>query len=125
MRAISHHVVAMLVALGIGGGLYVLAATPVLAAVTGIQFGVGVAAFLYVRRAYPAYQTGSGWEDGRWTGLGGGLLALGGLLGVSPFLSIEPALRFGLGLLVLGTGYTAHVIGLLTVLDRESEAGHN
>jgi hypothetical protein len=49
---------------------------------------------------------------GRWSGLAVGLLLAVALFGVGPTLPVEPDVRFGLQVLVLGVGYAMWLLGV-------------
>jgi hypothetical protein len=109
---------ALLVGALVGAGLYAFAGYASLAAVAAVCWAVAVKLVLRVGRLYPAFATGEDWTDSRWTGLGGGVVSLAALLGVSPTLPLSPELRLGLGILVLGAGTAAYTAGTLAVLER-------
>ena len=109
---------ALLVVVGIGGGLYRLTGQLSLALVTGFCWVCGLGLTLHVGRRYPAYATGETWADKRWTGVSVGIVTLAALVGVGPTLPLSSDLRFGLGLLVLGAGLVAYAAGTLAVLER-------
>jgi hypothetical protein len=52
------------------------------------------------------------WAVGRWSGLAVGLLLAVALFGVGPTLPVEPDVRFGLQVLVLGVGYAMWLLGV-------------
>jgi len=106
-------------ALVVGSGCYWLAGDPVLAAVTGLVWGVGLALSLRAAQQQPSDTDGTDWRSTRWIGLGTGGITLAGLLGVSPSLPISAELRLGLGVLVIGTGLLATATATLAVVERQ------
>ena len=116
-----HRFAGVLVTLIISGGLYWFVGDFALAAVTGLTWGSGLLITLRIARQYPSHATGSSWSDTRWTGLSTGLITLAALIGVSPTLPISSNLRFGLGLLVIGTGLVGYTAGNLAELERKPE----
>lgn len=117
-RPIRDALIALLIGGVISTGLYWVSGQLSLALVTGICWGFGLKWTLYIGHLYPAYATGDTWADKRWTGLSAGFITLAALIGVSPMLPISNGLRFGLGLLVIGTGLVAHTAGTIAVLER-------
>ena len=117
-RSTRDILVALVIGGGVTGGVYAIAGHPVLAGVAGLCWAGAVALALHVKHLYPAYWTGEGWTDRRWSGLGNGALLLAGLIGVGPLLPVTNGLRFGLGILVLGTGFVTYMTGMLAVLER-------
>ncbi|MFB6250586.1 MAG: sterol desaturase [Halobellus sp.] len=106
----------LLVGIGVAAGLARLTGRFSVAFTTGLCWTVGVT--LFVRHRYPTYITGEEWVDKRWTGLAVGVLTFAALLGVAPMLPVTDELRFALGLLVLGVGFTACTAGTLAVFER-------
>jgi hypothetical protein len=109
---------AILVGVAVGTGLFPFTGDASLAAVAAVCWAVAVTLVLRVGRLYPAFATGEDWTDKRWTGLGVGVVVLAALLGVSPTLPLSAELRLGLGVLVVGAGTAAYTAGTLAVLAR-------
>ena len=103
----------------VGSGLYWLASTPVLAAVTGLVWGIGLALNLRLSQQQLSDTDGTGWRSARWIGLGGGGITLAAIIGVSPSLPISTELRLGLSTLVIGTGLLATSTAMLAVVERQ------
>jgi len=122
-RSTRDALVALLVAVAIGGGLYWIGGHASLAVVTGICWGCGLGVTARIGQLYPAYATGETWDDKRWTGLGVGLVSLAALVGVSPFLPVSSALRLELGFLVVGAGLASYATGTMAVLERAVDDG--
>ena len=105
-------------ALLVASGLFWVVGDPVLAAVTGLVWGLGLALTMRSYRHQPALTTGGSWRSNRWIGLGTGGITLAALLGVSPSLPISADLRFALGLLIIGTGLLATSTATLAEIER-------
>jgi hypothetical protein len=117
-RRVRDRLASLAVAVLVGGGLYWLVGTPVLAAVTGIVWGVAALVTLRAGRLNRAHATGDGWNDRRWTGLATGLVTLAAVVGVGPGLPVSSELGLGLGTLVIGVGYAGYVTGAMAEADR-------
>lgn len=115
---------ALLLGGGLSGVLYWTGGYLALALVTGVCWGCGLKLTLHVGDSYPAYATGETWADERWTGLSVGLVSLAAFVGVSPTLPVSAALRFGLGILVVGAGFLAYAAGTLAVLERVADGSN-
>jgi len=102
----------------VASSLYWLVGDPLLAAVTGLVWGVGLGLTSRLYRKYPSYTTDTDWRHSRWIGLGTGVITLAALLGVSPSLPISAELRLGLGALVIGTGLAATTTATLAQAER-------
>ncbi|TQQ82302.1 sterol desaturase [Halonotius roseus] len=103
----------------VGGGCYWLVGDPVLAAVTGVVWGVGLALTARSARHHPSSTGVTDWRSARWIGLGTGGITLAALLGVSPSLPISAELRLALGLLIIGTGLLATTTARLAENERQ------
>ncbi|MDQ2051732.1 sterol desaturase [Natronolimnohabitans sp. A-GB9] len=110
--------VGILVVLVVSSGLYWYIGNFGLAAVTGVTWGVALLLLVRADREYP--DSMNSW----WSVLGVGfIISLAALLGVSPTLPIAGDIRFGLGLLVMGTGLAAYVAGVMTALEPTESSG--
>jgi hypothetical protein len=106
-------------ALIIGSGCYWLVGDPVLAAVTGVVWGVGLALTARSAQYHPSSTGVTDWRSARWIGLGTGGITLAALLGVSPSLPVSAELRLALGLLIIGTGLLATTTARLAEVERQ------
>ena len=106
-------------ALIIGSGCYWLVGDPVLAAVTGLVWGVGLALTARAARYQPESTGVTNWRSARWIGLGFAGINLAALIGVSPSLPISAELRLTLGLLIIGTGLLATATATLAENERQ------
>lgn len=106
-------------ALIIGSGCYWLVGDPVLAAVTGLVWGVGLALTARAARYQPESTGVTNWRSTRWIGLGVAGINLAALIGVSPSLPISAELRLGIGFLIIGTGLLATATATLAVVERQ------
>jgi len=118
IRSTVQFAASLVVAIVVGSGLYWLVDDPVLAGVTGIIWGAGVALSVHLYRSYPSLDAEPTWERGRWIGVSTGIITLAALVGVSPSIPISPELRLGLGVLVIGTGFAAMTAASLAELER-------
>lgn len=110
--------VGILVVLVVSSGLYWYIGNFGLAAVTGVTWGVALLLLVRADREHP--DSMNSW----WSVLGVGLIIpLAAFFGVSPTLPIAGDIRFGLGLLVMGTGLTAYVAGVMTALEPTESSG--
>ena len=107
------------IALVIGSSCYWLVGDPVLAAVTGVVWGVGLAFTARAAQYHPSSTGVSNWESARWIGLGVAGINLAALIGVSPSLPISAELRLALGLLIIGTGLLATATATLAEKERQ------
>jgi len=110
-------------ALVVGSGCYGLAGDPVLAAVSGLVWGVGLALTARSARHHPSSTGVTNWRSARWIGLGIGGITLAAMLGVSPSLPIAAELRLALGLLTIGTGLLATATATLAEGERQGDTG--
>ena len=108
----------IVVAVGTAGFLYWFAGYPLLAGATGVCWGGWVALLLRIRREYPAFVTGDGWRDGRWTSAGVLLVCLGSLGVASSSLPVAVELRVALAALVVGAGSAGYMSATLAELER-------
>jgi len=118
VRAVRRRLGGLVVATVVAAALYWLVGDPGLAAVAGIVWGVAVLVTLRISGLHPDSATGAEWGDRRWTAVGVGAVTLAALVGVSPTLPVGDSLRFGLGLLVLGSGFAGYATGSMAELER-------
>lgn len=131
------------VGLMVGGLAAALARTALalgwwLAVAIGLVYGVGVGAWVEVRRStqhgrahagwgLPARAAGAGPRAAALAALGTGTVVFGALLGVGTLTDLPANLRLGLQVLVLGAGCAGTMLGLLSaqvqVGQRESTRG--
>ena len=103
-----------------GFASYQLIADLMLATVTGLSWGVGIALVFHAFHRRPPDTDATDFSrGGRWRGLGIGGITLAALLGVSPSLPISADFRAALGLLIIGTGLLAMATGMLTEVERQ------
>ena len=118
MRSSLRWLLGGVTALVVSSGCYGLAGDPVLAAVSGLVWGVGLALTARSARHHPSSTGVTNWRSARWVGLGTGGITLAAILGVSPSLPISPELRLALGLLIIGTGLLATATATLAEIER-------
>lgn len=88
-----------LLATALAGALALSFSTGVgFAAVFAITYGIGARSFA---NRWDLWQNGN-----RWSGVLGGLVTFAALIGIQP-LAIDPAIRFPVGLLVIGLGFAS------------------
>lgn len=106
---------ALTLGVAIGGGTYWLVADPLFSAVVALFWTVGTGLSI----VYLLPQTGRAddWEQARWSGAAGGLMAMAAILGVSPTLPISADLRLALGVFVIGIWLAAVNVGLALGLE--------
>jgi hypothetical protein len=119
-----HRLVALLVAVAVGGGLYWYAGYAVLAGATGLIWGSALAVTLRIGRRYPAHATGMAWKDKRWTGISVALVAFAAGIGVNTLFSLPLELRITLLCLVGGTGWWGYVTSTMAELERPESSSN-
>ncbi|RJX44270.1 sterol desaturase [Halonotius aquaticus] len=105
----------------VGSGCYWLVGDPILAAVSGLVWGVGLALTARSARHHPSSTGVTNWRSARWIGLGVAGINLAALIGVSPSLPISAELRLALGLLIIGTGLLATATATLAEVERQGD----
>ena len=121
MRSSLRWLLSGLAALVVGSGCYRLVGDPILAAVSGLVWGVGLALTARSARHHPSSTGVTNWRSARWIGLGVAGINLAALIGVSPSLPISAELRLALGLLIIGTGLLATATATLAEVERQGD----
>ena len=111
------------IALSVGGASYSLVDDAIFATITGLVWGIGIALLIHADQARSLSTARADWRSGKWIGLGSGGITMAALLGVSPSLPISIDMRFGLGVLVIGTGLLATATATLAEAERQDETG--
>ena len=111
------------IALSVGGACYSFVDDAIFATITGLVWGIGISLLIHADQERSFSTTGADWRIDRWIGLGSGGITMAAFLGVSPSLPISAELRFGLGVLVIGTGLLATATAMLAEAEQQDETG--
>lgn len=98
--------------------MYRLTADPLLGGAVVLSWAVSVGILLRIHRLYPGDFTGDGWKDGRWTGLGVGVLGISVFEGLR-MVPVSDEYLLGIVMLTLGVASAGFFTGTIAQIERQ------